>query len=371
MSALQDPPCNIDPHHCGGEIEIEPIIMAKNLDSLLRIATDNARKFNDPSAALERRRYRGEHPTEIAALKCMDGRLHIPIITETPLGIIQSHRNIGGRFNLGWLGFQEIISRWVDYSTGSGRHCLVLVTYHYSRGDHHRGCAGFGYDTEEAKRSAFQLKAQFDHVFGKTAVHAIVCGIETDYESLILHGESKQIVDLADFPVNDHESLKHLLSDLYPSMHEDIRRDFLPLVQGNTRHTAKTKASNRPVNDIEHCEWVLAVGRGFDWLHMINTALIVGPFDPEIEKAIATAGGLLLKNIKENRVEDRVVLMSSALYRDSGGYQAELAAEKAKFNRRFTEDVLKRHVPELMKYIEQAAVRVDFNTRELEVLERC
>jgi len=64
------------------------------IDFLLDLNERHSRAFMDLSS--ERRRYRGEHLTEIAALKCMDGRLHLPVMTQTALGIIHPFRNLGG-----------------------------------------------------------------------------------------------------------------------------------------------------------------------------------------------------------------------------------------------------------------------------------
>jgi hypothetical protein len=44
------------------------------------------------------------------------------------------------------------------------------------------------------------------------------------------------------------------------------------------------------------------VGRGFDWPHAINTAFIVGPFDPNLSGAIGAAAVLLKGNIDDGRV---------------------------------------------------------------------
>jgi hypothetical protein len=67
-------------------------------------------------------------------------------------------------------------------------------------------------------------------------------------------------------------------------------------------------------------EQVLAVGRGFDWLHLPNKALIVGPYrfvdfkhcckafrmtrfiSYNLGDPIATAGSLLLSNLKDGRI---------------------------------------------------------------------
>ena len=76
-----------------------------------------------------------------------------------------------------------------------GHCCLPLVTYHFSKGDPHRGCAGHGYDTAAARAGAVSLVNQIERVFGAShaCVYPIVVGIETDEDSLVLHGKDDQV----------------------------------------------------------------------------------------------------------------------------------------------------------------------------------
>lgn len=69
---------------------------------LLNLGREHAREFCTPEVFLSRQRYLAEHPTLVAVMKCMDGRIHIPWATQTPLGIIKPFRNLGGIFDLGW-----------------------------------------------------------------------------------------------------------------------------------------------------------------------------------------------------------------------------------------------------------------------------
>lgn len=343
---------------------------ATGIDYLLDLNARHSRAFMDLSS--ERRRYRGEHPTEIAALKCMDGRLHLPVMTQTALGIIQPFRNLGGKFDLGWPFFQSTIDQWVQYSISRGRHCLVFVTYHYARGDTHRGCRGFHYETDAARNAAIKLKDQFIRVYGKGAVVPIVCGIETDLDALILHGEDdRSVVDLAKIKQHSQLELEEMLYSLYPSMAERIVRDMIPLVRGNIRHIAEIRESNRPIEEAEHKEWVLGVGRGFDWLHAINTAFIVGPFDPNLSVAIETAAKLLKGNIDDGRVDPNgIVLLTSAAFRDEAGPEYHLAKEKALFLSKFAHDIIKERVPDLVPHLQILTGFTDLDTRKFEVIER-
>lgn len=107
-----------------------------NPDRLLSLNREHSALFT--SEQLRRLQYRGRYPTEVAALKCIDGRVDLPNTTGTPMGIIQPFRNLGGKFDFGWPFFQEVFGQWVKYGIGKGRDCLVLLTYHFSRGEKRR-----------------------------------------------------------------------------------------------------------------------------------------------------------------------------------------------------------------------------------------
>lgn len=338
------------------------------IEELLRINAEHSRLFADPGMAAERRLYRVQHPTEIGALKCMDGRIHLPVATKTPLGIIQPWRNVGGKFDLGWPAFGAEIQEWRDYALSKGRNALLLVTYHFSRGSHHRGCRGFEYDTDAAIAYTVKLKQQCDEVLGRPAAYAIQVGFETDYDTLILHGENGEVVDLAELTKTDPGSLEALIRRLYPEMPERIALDLLPLLHGNMAHTKEIRVTERSLDDADHCESIIAVGRGFDWLHVVNKALIIGPFDPDFDQAIATAAGIVLKNFQAKRIKgEDIVLLASAPYRHALDRPFKVA--KSRFMYRYALDVIERNVPEIMPYLSRLTAVVNMNTRVMEVLE--
>jgi hypothetical protein len=340
------------------------------IQQLIDLNRHHSELFTSAALTLERRCYRGSHPTEIGVLKCMDGRLNLPVMTKTALGIIQPWRNIAGRFDLGWIAFQQSVGAWVEYAGRRGRNCLVLVTYHYSRGDKHRGCAGFNYDTEQALKFTKKLTADFREVFGNSVVHTIQVGVETDLDALILHGEHGEIVDLSTVCDSTLDNILNLLHGLYPSMPRQTLHDFAPLVIGNIAHIAEIRADKRQLVDTQHREHVIAVGRGFDWLHELNLAIIVGPFDPDLRSAIVTAGKIVWSNINEGRVDpsEGVVLMASAAFRDQAGPEPLLAEKKARFLLGFALDALTASVPQIMPHLKHLAVRLNMHTRLMDVL---
>lgn len=335
--------------------------------------------FCSPAAQLKRRLYRAEHPTEILVMKCMDGRLNLSLYTEIPPGILQPFRNIGAEFDLGWPYFQELVRDAVNFSIAKGRECLMISSYHFSKGDYHRGCAGFNYDTEAAKKSAFTLGGDFnnDAEVSKViypATFAITVGMETDEESLIFHGANGQELNVADLdPETTRLQIRIKLEELYPYMSPRMLNDIIPLIEGNIQHIKKVRASNKAPIDLEHREQLLVVGTGVDQLiNMPNTALIVGPYSLNWPRNVRVAGTIIQKNITENRIpnEPGVLLLVSALHRtEQGGFGAKLKERKVRWMLRESLAALEAGVPELIPHLKILTGVVNADTRRMSIFE--
>ena len=322
------------------------------------------------STRIDRQFYRREHPTEICAFKCMDGRIHIPLVTNTPLGIIRPYRNIGGYFDLGWPYLGEDLQKWVEYGVSKVRKSLVMITYHYSKGDDHRGCAGFNHDKEASIKFTLDFHQQVKRFFGQNnrVVFPIVVGLETDTDALVFHPQNpseKNIFSCAQASSDDADYLTRIINDLYPDMDETVKKDILPLMIGNIAHIKEVQASNRELTDMQHREWVLGVGRGFDWLHEPNTALLVGPFSPDLSGPIIKALGILAENMKSCRSKDDGFLVLTCAPFSQTGIDENRAIEKANFFRKYVKDILQKNYPELLPKARFMAVTIDENTRRL------
>jgi hypothetical protein len=318
-----------------------------------------------------RQLYRVRHPTEITTFECMDGRLHIPTMTRMPLGIIRPYRNVGGYFDLGWPLLGEQLKDWVEYGIRKGRKSMILVTYHYSRGDPHRGCAGFSYDCEAAIRFTIKLHAQVNKFFGhdNQVVFPIVVGIETDTDSLIFHPQDPtgdNIVTCCDTMSDTPEHLLEVIRTLYPDMDRCVCNDLLPLMQGNIAHIKDVKEKGRDLTDMKHKEWLLLVGGGADWLHVPNTALIVGPYDPDLSKPIIKAIGIIENNMKSGQINDDGFLILSSVPFKEDGIDKNRAREKANFFRTYVGEIMKEHYPELLSKAKFIAAVIDERTRRIE-----
>ena len=338
--------------------------IAQRIDWLFDLARRHGETFRGPEAWLARQRYIAEHPTAIAVLKCMDGRINIPFATHTPTGILMPFRNLGGIFDLGWPHLGEVLVHHVQRMTGAGRRVMFLITYHWSRGNPRRGCAGFNYDTAAAIAHTQEIRRQVEYIFGAGhgTVYPLVCGFETDEDALVVHGRDG-VLNLAE--VSDREELPQRLAALLPDMPEQVRADLMPLLLGNLDHIAEMRQTVRSL-DIEHREWMICVGRGFDWLHMPNLALIIGPYSPDLADPIRKAAGIIQSNMRAGRIsDDGFLLLSSSPYEEIGVDRAR-AVLKSRFMRDFAAEVVAAEYPELAKKMTTHASVLSWQSRVLE-----
>jgi hypothetical protein len=335
------------------------------------LARRHGEAFRSPESWLARERYLAEHPTAVAVLKCMDGRINIPVATRTPLGILMPFRNLGGMFDLGWPHLGEVLAHHVARMVGEGRRVLLVITYHFSKGDPRRGCAGFGHDTAAAHAHARQIRTQVEHIFGADhgTVYPLVCGFETDEDALILHGPGAGTLNLADVTDVDRQTLAPRLAAFLPDMPSRVREDLLPLLLGNLDHIAEVRAQaarHERELDIEHREWMICLGRGFDFLHTPNIALIVGPYSPNLDGPVRKATAIIRDNMAAGRIpDDGFLLLASVPYDDLGVDRAR-AELKSRFLSRFAADVIGAEFPELASRMFQRTAVLDWRSRSLE-----
>jgi hypothetical protein len=285
---------------------------------------------------------------------------------------VTSVRNIGGKFDLGWNALQHRLAGVVEYSIGKGRMNLVLATYHYAKGDSHRGCRGHAYDADAARANARDLVNQIDEIFGqgREQVDAIMVGVETDDESLVFHDRAgDRAVSMTEFGSDDERDFRRLIGELYPDMRAPVAEDLLPLVRGSVLHLRKLSRTKRTPVQIEHTERILAIGDGFDWLHRPNYALIINDFDPQMDDAIAAGAKIIEENAKAGRIpRGGALLFACAPYARQGHFKAQ-AIRRARYLTQLGQETLKKHHPHLTKTFRPLTGVVDLHTRELEIVD--
>lgn len=355
-------------------IDIHSKPIAERIDWLFELAHRHGKTFRSPEAWLARERYLAEHPTAIAVLKCMDGRINIPVATNTPTGILMPFRNLGGMFDLGWPHLGEVLAHHVLRMTSTGRRVLVLITYHWSKGNPLRGCAGFNYDTSAAITHTREIRRQVEHIFGSGhgTVYPLVCGFETDDEALVIHGSDNTVLDLASFSTSDAATLEPRLTSLLPDMPVQMRADLLPLLLGNLEHISQVREQaqrHERMLDVEHREWMICLGRGFDFLHTPNMALIIGPYSPDLADPLRKAAGIIENNMKAGRIpNDGFLLLSSVPY-DEIGVDRARAELKSRFLSQFAAGVIRDEFGALsLKMFVRTSV-LDWRSRSLELID--
>jgi hypothetical protein len=354
-------------------IHSKPI--AERIDWLFDLANRHGAAFRSPETWLARERYLAEHPTAIAVLKCMDGRVNIPVVTNTPVGILMPFRNLGGMFDLGWPHLGEVLAHHVQRMVGQGRRVLFLITYHFSKGDPHRGCAGFKYDTAAAMAHTYEIRRQMEQIFGVAhgTVYPLVCGLETDEDALIVHGHDGARLDMAAYPAAERGMLGDRLAALLPDMPAQMRTDLLPLLEGNLDRIATVReqiARQERQLDFEHREWTICLGRGFDFLHTPNVALIIGPYSPNLDVPIHTAASIIQANMKAGRIPDDGFLVLASVPYDEIGVDRARAEMKSRFLSRFAGEVIRNGYPELAGRMAMRTAVLDWRSRQLETLDK-
>lgn len=348
-------------------IHQQPI--AERIAWLQELAQRHTTDFRSPDASLAREFYLAKYPTAIMVLKCMDGRINIPVATGTPPGIIQPFRNLGGMFDLGWPHLGEVLAADVHRMLGAGRQILIFITYHFSRGDDRRGCGGFDCNTAAALAHCRQIKQQAEYIFGARhgTIYPLLCGYETDEDALILHGADDELLDLSALSIAAIPSLEHKLSSMFPDMSEQMQHDLLPLLQGNIKRIAQVRNTCRLL-DIEHREWMICLGRGFDFLHTPNLALIIGPYSPDLADPIRKAAGIIEGNMAAGRIPDDGFLLFTSVPYEGIGMDRARAELKSRFLADFAANVIRTDFPQLAARMHTQIGVLSWHSRALELL---
>lgn len=282
--------------------------------------TQSAAYVADESA---RKRYWAMHSTFMACIKCMDGRVLFSNMTKTPVGIVKGFRAIGGKFESWWPSFLGRMRHWVDRAVSQGSLNCVFVSYHFSASDEHLGCAGWKYDTKSARAHAEKLASDLAFVFGDQLT-AIVAGIETDRDNLILHGPSGDVSGDKLIGKTDEEIMAALRA-AFPAIDPTVAVDIIPFLRGNAVHVDELIKEPRTEAAKHHHERVIALGQGFDWLAEANLALIINDADPNLDESVRVAGSLIEKNLAQ-APEDDATIFACIPYRHPGTDERQAVA---------------------------------------------
>jgi hypothetical protein len=148
-------------------------------------------------------------------------------------------------------------------------------------------------------------------------------------------------------------------------MPNQVRKDLLPLILGNIAHVAKVRQAARTL-DIEHREWMICLGRGFDFMHTPNIALIIGPYSPDLADPIRKAAGIIEGNMRAGRTPaDGFLLLASVPYNEIGVDRAR-AELKSRFLSNFAAEVIRNEFPQLASKMLMHTAVLNWRSRALE-----
>ena len=345
------------------------------IERILAHNKNQVREFNSDAAIAHRFRFRRDHKVCVIVIKCMDGRVHFAILTDMPLGIVHPFRNLGGVADVGMTTLNLRLKLIIEDARTQDEEILFVVTYHYAEGNHQRGCRAFGYDEDRARQNAIGIVRQVQRCLNGV-VYPIMIGLETDRHSLHFHG-NPNIDTCCDIGVmlGEHTTTTDMQSAvqtecarLYPSASERMSKLLCEFMIGNARHIVKTRPEGRIETDLEHRECVLAIGEGFDWMHILNFALIIGDFTPHLKAAIRAAVDLLEENFRRDQLPGgQAVLFVSVPYGED--YFRELITERARRLAQLAAQVVQSYNPEFAKRFHSLTAVVRRETRQLEILE--
>lgn len=138
--------------------------------------------------------------------------------------------------------------------------------------------------------------------------------------------------------------------------------------QDTLNHIAEIKQINRELN-VEHREWMICIGRGFDWLHMPNLALIIGPYSPDLDDPIRKAASIIEANMRAGRIpDDGFLLLAMAPYREIGVDRAR-AELKSGFLSGFAADVIGSEFPKLAEKMHVRTAVLNWQSRTMQMID--
>lgn len=109
-------------------------------------------------------------------------------------------------------------------------------------------------------------------------------------------------------------------------------------------------------------------GAGFDFLHMPNLALIVGPYSPELADPVGKAASIIAANMALGRIpDDGFLLLASVPYEELGVDRAR-AELKSAFLADFAAGVIAAQYPALAEKMHVRKAVLDWRARRLEQL---
>ena len=165
----------------------------------------------------------------------------------------------------------------------------------------------------------------------------------------------------------DYDALPGYLSRLFPDMAEQMPQDMPPLLKGNIAYVDGMRRLDRELN-VEHRESIICIGCGFDWLHIPNTTLIIGPYSPDLATPVRQAASLMEANMQACRIpDDGFLLLAATVYREIG-IDHTRAEVRSGFLSDFAASVIHAEFPKLAEKMRIRTAFLAWQTRSVEMI---
>jgi hypothetical protein len=113
---------------------------------------------------------------------------------------------------------------------------------------------------------------------------------------------------------------------------------------------------------------MICLGRGFDFLHTPNLALIIGPYSPDLADPIRKAAGIIEDNMQAGRIPDDGFLLFASVPYEEIGVDLARAGLKSRFLANFAAEVIAADFPELAKRMYLKTAVLSWRSRALRIL---
>lgn len=315
--------------------------MSSPIQRILTMSDEAERLFHETEG--DRRFFATRYNMSVMVIKCMDGRADFTEATGSPFAWVFPVRTIGGKIDVGWPAFKPHFERRIRQAGEMARPLLIPVTYHFSDLGKDFSCKGYEFDNAQAIAGQAAVRDQFDRVTrtlfiagGARQVYTILVGIKTDDRSLVLHGAHGDILETSSLITQPEDEAREVLAQripkLYPEMPTGMGEFLADRMLYNRTLVLKKHTEKVSAQDLDHNEWILAVGNRFDYIRTWNSAIKIKSWDPNFIKACIAGAKIIQENIDEGRINKKdgvVLLVNESFDRDTAHYDDWRAAEES------------------------------------------
>jgi hypothetical protein len=203
---------------------------------------------------------------ELCVRTCIDDRVDVPCTYfGLPYGTVQPKRSPGGDFTLEEPNVANDAIEFIDYSKRVGRTPTHIGLYHNSDVEE-RCCAGHRNNTEAAMLSQLRMCRELKDCFGDDGYYFVI-GVNTDTDTMRLHTETGDVIDVLDLlPTTTELELLMLVEKGFPSIMDVRVLMFLAhILRGNLDRRIALELNPRTEEEKEHAPDVFAFGWGLQW----------------------------------------------------------------------------------------------------------